>query len=233
MTQYPKRVLLKLSGESFKGATENQDITIIKAIASDILEGKKYTQVALVVGGGNICRGGQFVKQGVSRSTADYTGMLATTMNAIVLQDIFKTLGAKAKVFSSLPMGVCETYSRELALEAMSNDYITIFAGGTGNPFVTTDTAAVIKAIEMNCDLLLKGTSVDGVYDSDPRINKNAKKFETISYDHIIKNHLNVMDISSVVIAAEHKLPIAIFPIAGRGEFAKVIKGEGHPTLIK
>ena len=202
-----KRVLLKISGEVLQGSAPfGQDLAALEYISKEIVSLKKNVpQVCLVVGGGNFLRGKQFAKgKLVNQATADYMGMLATIMNALALQDVLISLKLKVKIFSAIPMHtVCEPYSYNKALEALEDRKIVIFAGGIGNPFVTTDTVAVIKAIEMQCDLLLKGTQVDGVYSADPKKNKNAKAYKKIKYGEILAKNLDIIDLPAVYIAKE------------------------------
>jgi uridylate kinase len=231
-----KRVLLKLSGESFKGSLSfGQDIKEITRIATDIVDTvKSGVEVCIVIGGGNIFRGSDLVKNGFDKVSSDYIGMLATVMNALTLQGVLEGLGAKSKVFSSVHIDkVCTPYCRSDAIEFMQNGYINIFAAGTGNPFVTTDTAAVIKALEMRCDLLLKGTQVNGVYDADPKTHSNAKKIDTISYKEVLDRELKIMDFAAISIASEQKIPICVFSIGIVGELLRVVTGKGNFTLIK
>lgn len=228
------RVLLKVSGESFKGSGEfGQDFGRIDEIADDIIEvNNSKIQICIVVGGGNFYRGSQV--NGIERPTADYIGMLATVMNAIVLQEFLQKKGIKkVKVLSSVPVdSICETYNRSIALAYMEDGHVVIFAGGTGNPFVSTDTAAAYRAIEMRCDVLLKGTQVSGVYSEDPETNPKAERFSNLSYDEIIDNDLKIMDLSSIVAAKDHQLPIMVFSLSKKGEFNKALHGSGEFTLI-
>jgi len=228
------RVLLKISGESFKGKLDyGHSFKAINAIIDDIIEADQAgVQICLVVGGGNFYRGSQ--TQGIDRATADYVSMLPTVMNALVLQDLLEKKGVKSKVLSSVPMeSICETYCKTKALTYMDDGYIVIFAGGTGNPFVSTDTSAVFRAIEMRCDAMLKGTQVEGVYSEDPNKNSNAKKYDVLSYDEVIDKKLKVMDLPAVCVAQEHGLPMLVFSIQNRGELNKVLHGNGTFTLIK
>ncbi len=224
-----KRVLLKISGEALQGkAAFGHDLDSLEYISKEIASIKKDgAEVCLVVGGGNIIRGGQ-LKLGklIKRATADYMGMLGTVINALAVQDALTVLGFNVKIFSAIPMHtVCEPYSRSAALDALDSGKIVIFAGGIGNPFVTTDTISVIKSIEMGCDMLLKGTQVDGAYDSDPKKNKSAKRYKKIGYDDVISQGLAVMDLGAVHIAREHKLPIVVFDIHKKGNLSRIVKG--------
>ena len=231
-----KRILLKLSGEAFRGNLSfGQDVAEITRIAKDIIEtANDGVEIGIVIGGGNIFRGEDLVQHGCDKVTSDYIGMLATVMNALTLQGILESLGAKSKVFSSVHMDkVCTPYCRSDAMQFMGDGYINIFAAGTGNPCVTTDTAAVIKSLEMNCDCLFKGTQVSGVYDSDPKENRDAKKIDQISYKDVLDKRLGVMDFAAIAIASEQKMPICVFSIGKSGELARVVRGQGDFTLIK
>ncbi|MGX6959741.1 MAG: UMP kinase [Rickettsia endosymbiont of Pentastiridius leporinus] len=231
-----KRVLLKVSGEALMGDKQfGHEYSVIKQIAEDIKEVIDLgVEVAIVVGGGNIYRGINASLVGMDRASADYIGMLATVINALTLQNVMESLNIYTRVLSAIPMmSVCEPYIRRKAKKHMEKKRVVIFAGGTGNPFCTTDSAAVLRAIEMNCDVLLKATQVDGVYDSDPKKNPDAKKCFTINYKDVITNNLQVMDMAAIAVARENKLPIKIFSIKEKGNFAKVIRGEGEYTVIK
>jgi uridylate kinase len=230
---YYKRVLLKVSGEALMGDQQfGHDSSSIVRIAEDIQEAIRHeVKVCVVVGAGNIYRGAENSLLGVERVTGDYIGMMATVINALILQNVMERLGVNAKVLSAIPiLGVCETYNHSEAKKYMDKKQgrVVIFAAGTGNPLCTTDSASVLRAIEMNCDLLLKGTKVDGVYDSDPEKNPDAKKYSTISYDQILKANLQIMDIAAVAMAKEHKLPIKVFSIKQKGAFEQILRGEGE-----
>jgi uridylate kinase len=230
-----KRVLLKLSGEALMGDKPlGLDVLTLKRIASDIKEVVELgIQLSIVVGGGNIYRGVEASTQGMERAAADYMGMLATIINALGLQNILEAEGIHTRVLSAIPMmSICEPYIRRKAARHMEKGRVVIFAAGTGNPFFTTDSAAVLRAIEMNCDLLLKGTQVDGVYSDDPKRNPHAKKYQNISYTDILKDSLNVMDMAAIALARENKLPIKVFSIKEEGNIARVIKSEGNFTKI-
>ncbi|HJD65326.1 MAG TPA: UMP kinase [Rickettsia endosymbiont of Diachasma alloeum] len=231
-----KRVLLKVSGEALMGDKQfGHDYDTIKKIAGDIKELIDLgIEVAIVVGGGNIYRGINAALVGMDRASADYIGMLATVINALTLQNVMKSLNIYTRVLSAIPMmSVCEPYIRRRAKRHMEKGRVVIFAGGTGNPFCTTDSAAVLRAIEMNCDVLLKATQVDGVYDSDPKKNPNAKKYFIINYKDVITNNLQVMDIAAIAVARENNLPIKVFSIKEKGNIAKVVQGQGEYTLIE
>lgn len=230
-----KRVLLKLSGEALMGNMKfGYDQDIINRICADILDVYNMgIQLCIVIGGGNILRGNTSKDIGIDKASGDYMGMLATIMNAIALQNLLEQIGISTRVQSAMPINaICETYARRKAIRHMEKGRVVIFAGGTGNPFFTTDTASALRAIEMNCDLLLKGTQVDGVYDSDPKKNEDAKRYTKLTYKQVLDNDLKVMDASAISLARENNLPIAVFSIKNRGSFEEVIKGKGEFTII-
>lgn len=231
-----KCVLLKVSGEALMGDKQyGHDYDTIKSIAEDIKEVHDMgLQVAVVVGGGNIFRGKQAESLGMERAAADYMGMLGTVMNALALQNILEKMDVYTRVQSAIPMmSVCETYVRRKAKRHMQKGRVVIFAGGTGNPFFTTDFPAVLRAIEMNCEVLLKATQVDGVYSADPKTDKNATRYGDITYSEMLDKNLNVMDMAAIALARENKLPIKVFSIRSKGEFAKVICGDGKYTKVQ
>lgn len=230
-----KRVLLKISGEVLMGGKQfGHEYAEILRIAEDIKEAIQLgVEICIVIGGGNIYRGTD-VQFGMERAAGDYIGMLATVINALTLQNIMESLGIFTRVLSAIPMmSVCEPYIRRKAKRHIEKGRVVIFAGGTGNPFCTTDSAGVLRAIEMNCDLLLKGTKVHGVYDSDPTKNPNAIKYDTISYTNLLQKNLQVMDIAAIAVAKENNLPITVFSIKEQGNFARVLQGKGHYTTIQ
>jgi uridylate kinase len=231
-----KRVLLKVSGEALMGARGfGHDYNVIKSIAEDIKEVRDLgVQVCIVVGGGNIYRGAEASQQGMERAAADYIGMLATVINALVVQNTMEQIGVYTRVLSAIPMtSVCESYVRRKADRHMEKDRVVIFAGGTGNPFFTTDSAAVLRAVEMNCDLLLKGTQVDGVYNVDPVQNPDAVKYENITYTEVLRDNLRIMDMAAIALARENNLPIKVFSIKEKGNFARVLQSQGNFTKIQ
>ena len=231
-----RRVLLKLSGEALMGDKSfGLDVKILKRISADIKEAIDLgVQICVVVGGGNIYRGIEASTQGMERAAADYMGMLATVINALGIQNIMEAEGIYTRVLSAIPMmSICEPYIRRKAQRHMEKGRVVIFGAGTGNPFFTTDSAAVLRAIEMNCDLLIKATQVDGVYSEDPLKNPAATKFKSISYTDILRDNLNVMDMSAIALARENKLPIKVFSIKEPGNIARVIKSEGTYTKIQ
>lgn len=231
-----KRVLLKLSGEALMG---NQaygiDVDMTSRVAKEIKAAHENgLQVALVIGGGNIFRGLSAQAGGIERSTADYMGMLATVMNALAMQSALEQVGVDTRVMSAIPMTtVCEPYIRRRAVRHMEKGRVVIFAAGTGNPYFTTDTAAALRAAEMNCEALLKGTQVDGVYSADPKKDPNAKRYDTLSYQTVLAEDLRVMDASAVTLMRDNNIPIIVFSLSQQGGFDAVMRGQGVCTTIK
>jgi uridylate kinase len=237
VTQFPlyKRVLLKVSGEALMGSRDyGLDNNKVRAIAQDVQAVTALgVQVCLVIGGGNIFRGISGASAGMDRAQADYMGMLATVMNALAMQNALEKLGAPTRVQSAITMAsVCEPYIRRRAIRHMEKGRVVIFAAGTGNPFFTTDTAAALRAAEMECDAMLKGTQVDGVYAADPRKNPKAERYATLSYLDVLARDLQVMDAAAISLARENKLPIIVFNIHEEGAFTAVMKGEGRFTTV-
>ncbi len=237
MSSDPKhrRVLLKLSGEGLVGDGEfGIDPVTLERIACEIRDVHDMgVQVCLVIGGGNIFRGVSGAAAKIERASADYMGMLATVMNAIAMQSMLESKGTPTRVQSAIPMAtVCEPYIRRRALRHMEKGRVVIFAAGTGNPFFTTDTAAALRAVEMGCDVLLKGTQVDGVYSDDPKKVKDAERYDKLSYQDVLTRNLKVMDASAISLARENKVPILVFSIHNSGAFANVVCGEGAYTII-
>lgn len=231
-----KRILLKVSGEVLMGNKNfGHDIKSLQAVTDDIKEVINLgVQVCLVVGGGNICRGADTTLLGIKRTTADSMGMLATIINALALKDTMEKNSIETRVQSAIPVvTICEPFIRDKAIRHMEKGKVVIFAAGLGNPFFTTDSAAVLRAIEMNCDFLFKGTNVDGIYDCDPKKNMYSKRFQEISYIEAIKRNLRVMDMSSITIARENNLPIKVFSLKEHGNFKRVLQNEGKFTIIK
>ncbi len=230
-----KRVLLKVSGEALMGNRDyGLDNGTIQAIADDI-QGvlALNVQVCLVIGGGNIFRGISGAASGMDRAQADYMGMLATIMNALAMQNALEKRQVPTRVQSAIAMeSVCEPYIRRRAIRHMEKGRVVIFAAGTGNPFFTTDTAAALRAAEMGCDAMLKGTQVDGVYSADPRKNPKAERYVTLSYLDVLARDLQVMDAAAISLARENKLPIIVFNIHETGAFTSVMKGEGRFTTV-
>lgn len=231
-----KRILLKLSGEGLMGDKEfGVSPEVVRSLAEQIKQIHELgTDVCIVIGGGNIFRGAKEAAKGMDRSVADQIGMLATVMNSLFLQDALIKVGVPAKLVSGLRIPqACEDYSYHKVMSYLQNREVVIFAAGTGSPYFTTDTGAALRAAEMGCDALLKSTQVDGVYDSDPRVNPNAKRFDVLSYDEVIKKELKVMDISAVVLAKENKVPIIIFNQHEDAALLKAVCAEGKFTIIK
>ncbi len=230
-----RRVLLKLSGEALMGdAGYGIDPQTVDRIAAEVEQvHSQGIQVALVIGGGNIFRGIAGAATGMDRASADYMGMLATVINALATQDALEKRGVQTRVLSAIPMQtVCEPYVRRRAERHLEKNRIIIFAAGTGNPFFSTDTAAALRAAEMSCDALLKGTQVDGVYSADPHIDPKAKRYDRLSYLDVLARDLKVMDAAAISLARENRIPILIFSIHEPGAFARVIGGEGRCTII-
>jgi uridylate kinase len=230
-----KRVLLKVSGEALMGPKEyGLDTATVRAIAADIKGVVDLgVQVCLVIGGGNIFRGVSGAAAGMERAQADSMGMLATVMNALAMQSALEKLGIPTRVQSAIPMEqVCEPFIRRRAVRHMEKGRVVIFAAGTGNPFFTTDTAAALRAAEMGCDALFKGTQVDGVYSADPRKNPDAERYTTLTYLDMLARDLAVMDAAAISLARENRLPIIVFNIHEQGAFTAVIKGEGRFTTV-
>jgi uridylate kinase len=234
-TKY-KRILLKLSGETFLGKREyGIDPQFTPWLAKEIINAQKAgTQVAIVVGGGNIFRGTAAEEHGLERTVGDYIGMLATIMNSLALQAALEKESQETRVMSAIEIqDVCEPYIRRRAVRHLEKGRVVIFAAGSGNPFFTTDTAAALRALEIECDILLKGTKVDGVYDKDPKKNQNAKKFENISFkDAITGKEIEIMDNSALSLCMDHKIPILVFDLLKEGNIQKAASGEKIGTLI-
>jgi uridylate kinase len=230
-----RRVLLKLSGEALMGKADfGIDMAVAERLARDIAEAiAAGAQISVVVGGGNIFRGLAAAAKGMERATADYMGMLATVMNALALQNALENAKVPARVLSAIPMPtVCESYVRPKALHHMQSGRVVIFAAGTGNPFFTTDTAATLRAIEMDCQVVAKATQVDGVYDSDPRKNPAAKHYDRLGYAEVLSRDLKVMDGAAIALARDNGLPVIVFSIDEPGNLLKVLRGSGRATVI-
>lgn len=230
-----KRVLLKMSGEVLMGPREyGIDPETIGRLAKDIKETVELgVEICIVVGAGNIFRGVAGAANGMERVTADYIGMLGTVMNALALQSALEEIDVETRVQSAIPMqSVCEPFIRRRAIRHLEKGRVVIFAGGSGNPFFTTDTPAALRATEMNCDVLLKGTKVDGVYSADPEKDPEAKRYERLSYMDVLSKDLKVMDATAISLARENNIPIVIFSIREAGSLATVVKGEGHFTTV-
>lgn len=230
-----RRILLKLSGEALAGGKGyGIDLGVIAGIARDVVAtAGSGAEICLVVGGGNIFRGAEITASGVERANADYIGMLATVMNALALQSVLERQGVAARVQSAIPMApICEPYQRSRAIRHMEKGRVVIFAAGTGNPFFTTDTAAALRAVEMGCDALLKGTQVDGVYSADPKQDAGARRFDQLTYQTVLAQDLRVMDTAAIALARDNRLPILVFSVHQPGAFAAVIGARGRFTLI-
>lgn len=231
-----KRILLKLSGEGLMGDREfGMSPEVIARLAEQIKHVRQLgVEVCIVVGGGNIFRGAKEASKGMNRSVADQVGMLATIMNALYLQDALEKIGVEVRVMSGLNVPqVCEPYMYRKALNHLEKGRVIIFAAGTGNPYFTTDTGAALRASEMQCDALFKSTQVDGVYDSDPRQNTKAQRYDIISYNEVIEKRLKIMDTAAVVLAKESKVPIIVFSQKEEDSLIKAVCGEGKFTTIK
>jgi len=230
-----RRVLLKVSGEVLMGDQNfGIDVDVCNRIAGEIGEAVDAgVEVCLVIGGGNIFRGLQGAASGMDRAQADYVGMLATVMNALAMQSALEQQGHDTRVVSAIPMvTICEPYIRRRAMRHVEKGRVVIFAAGTGSPFFTTDTAAALRCVEMNCDALFKGTSVDGVYSADPKKDKSAQRYDTLSYQEVLARDLRVMDASAVSLMRENDIPIVVFSIRTRGAFGDVLAGRGVCTKI-
>jgi len=230
-----KRVLLKVSGEALMGQRDyGLDPDMVNRIANEVKAVIALgVQVSLVIGGGNIFRGVKGAAGGMERASADYIGMLATVMNALSMQSALERMGVPTRVQSAIPMSsVCEPYIRRRAIRHMEKGRVVIFAAGTGNPFFTTDTAAALRASEMGCDGLLKGTQVDGVYTADPKKVPTATRYERLSYMDVLTQDLQVMDASAIALARDNHIPILVFSIHTPGAFAEVMQGRGRHTII-
>ena len=230
-----KKVLLKISGESLMGSdTFGINPTEVKLFAKEISEVVlSGLQICIVVGGGNIYRGISSSENGMDRTTGDYMGMLATVMNSLAIQNALEQIGIETRVQSALPISaVCEPYIKRRAIRHMEKGRVVIFAAGTGNPYFTTDTAAALRASEMNCEAIIKATLVDGVYSADPRVDKNAIKFDTMTYLEVLSKDLKVMDASSISLARENKIPIIVCSIVESNNLTKVLSGNGSYTII-
>jgi uridylate kinase len=231
-----KRIVLKLSGEALMGEADyGIDPKVLNRLAREIIEVQRAgVEVGVVIGGGNIFRGAGLAKSGMDRVTGDHMGMLATVMNALAMQDAIEKAGGFARTMSAIKINeVCEDFIRRRAIRHLEKGRIAIFAAGTGNPFFTTDSAAALRAIEISAELLLKATKVDGVYTADPRKDKNAKRYDTLTYLDVLQQDLQVMDASAISLARENKIPIIVFDIHKPGSFAETMAGQGTHTIIK
>ena len=234
-TRY-KRVILKLSGEVLRGGKSGDptDADTLFHVCSQVKEIHELgVQVGVVIGGGNIFRGLQGSAQGMERTTADYMGMLATVMNALAMQSALEAVGVFTRVISAIPMDqVCEPYIRRRAVRHLEKKRVCIFAAGTGNPYFTTDTAAALRATEMSCEAIFMGKQVDGIYDSDPKKNAQAKRFDRISYDEVLAKNLKVMDASAIALCRDNKMPLIVFSLDEPGGFKGIMAGKGTYTTV-
>ena len=231
-----KRILLKLSGEVLMGSNGlSIDPDVIARVAAEIADVKAQGyELCVVVGGGNIFRGISGAARGMDRATGDYMGMLATVMNALAVQNALEKIGVETRVQSAIPMAsVCEPFIRRRAERHLEKGRIVIFAAGVGSPFFTTDSGAALRAAEMKCDALFKGTSVDGVYDADPKLVPTAKRYETVSYGTVLAQDLKVMDASAIALCRDNHIPIVVFNIRESGNLAAVLRGEGVSTVVQ
>jgi uridylate kinase len=230
-----RRILLKVSGEALMGdAPFGIDMATLEAVAADIAAvAQAGFELCLVVGGGNIFRGVNMAGRGMERASADYMGMLATVMNALAVQSALEKQGVVTRVQSAIPMdAICEPYIRRRALRHLEKGRVVIFAAGLGAPFFTTDTPAALRTLEMGCDALLKGTSVDGVYTADPKKDKSARRFERLSYQEVLTKNLKIMDASAIALMRDNEIPILVFSIRERGNLLKVLTGGAVHTTI-
>ena len=233
-TRY-SRILVKLSGEALMGTADyGIDPAVLKRIAGEIREiAQMGLHVAVVIGGGNIFRGAGLARAGMDRVTADQMGMLATVMNALAMQDSLESLGLQSRVMSAIRINqVCEDYIRRRAVRHLEKGRVVIFAGGTGNPFFTTDTAAALRAIEINADVLLKATMVDGVYSDDPLRNPKAQRYPRLTFDKVLADKLNVMDATAIVMCRDNRLPLKVFNLNRAGDLTRIARGEDVGTAV-
>ena len=230
-----KRVMIKISGEALMGdQAYGLNPPTVENIAKEIKKVHSLgTQICMVIGGGNIFRGLQGSAQGMERTTADYMGMLATVMNALAMQSALEALGINTRVVSAIPMDqACEPYIRRRAVRHLEKNRVCIFAAGTGNPYFTTDTAATLRASEMACEAIFKGTKVNGVYDKDPAVHSDAVRYEATNYDEVLQKNLKVMDASAIALARDNNLPIIVFSLNEPGGLACILRGEGTYTSV-
>ena len=231
-----KRVLLKLSGEVLMGSQQfGIDSDFVAELAKEVKAAKETgLEICLVIGGGNIFRGMAGAARGMDRAQADYMGMLATVMNALAMQNALEQLGVETRVQSAVQMDqVCEPVIRRRAERHLEKGRVVIFAAGVGAPYFTTDSGAALRAAEMRCEALLKGTSVDGVYDSDPKKNPDAKRYDTVDYDTVLADNLQVMDASAVALCRDNNIPFVVFSIREQGNLAKVLAGQSTKTIVQ
>ena len=229
-----RRILLKLSGEALTGAGSGIDPAVLDRFAAEIHElAQAGVQIGLVVGGGNLFRGAGLAAAGMDRVTGDYMGMLATVMNALAMQDALRRQGSEARVMSALAIAAaCEPFSRERALRHLDKGRVVLFAAGTGNPFFTTDSAASLRAIEIDAEVMFKATNVDGVYSADPKKDPSAERFERLSYDEALRRQLMVMDHTAIVLCRDHDMPLMVFNIHEPGNLLRAVRGEAVGSLV-
>ena len=230
-----KRILLKVSGEVLMGSQGfGIELATVGRVADEVIAAQKTgAQIALVIGGGNIFRGMAGAAKGMERVSADHIGIMATVMNALAVQGVLNAKGCEARVLSAIAMPtVCETYSAAKGRHHLEKGRVVICAGGTGLPFFTTDTGAALRAAELKCDALLKGTSVDGVYSDDPKTAKDAKRFETITFDEVLARNLKIMDAAAIALARDNNVPVVVFSIREAGNVAHVLQGKGRFTTV-
>jgi uridylate kinase len=230
-----RRILVKLSGEALMGETDyGVDPVVLRRVAGEIQEIVALSvQVAVVIGGGNIFRGAGLARSGMDRVTGDHMGMLATVMNALAMQDALESLGMYARVMSAIRINqVCEDYIRRRAIRHLEKGRVVLFAAGTGNPFFTTDTAAALRAIEINADVLLKATKVNGIFSEDPMRNPAAKRYTRLTFDKVLSDKLNVMDATSIVMCRDNSLPLRVFDLNNAGDLPRIVRGEDVGTLV-
>ena len=232
-----RRVLLKLSGETMRNARTGQSIDphLVGNVAKSIKAGRGMgSQMAIVIGGGNIFRGGTGQAHGIDRNTGDYMGMLATVINSMAIQDALEKAGLKVKHLGGIAIDpICERMSREKAIAYLEDGYVVMISGGTGNPYLTTDTASALRAVEIKADAILKGTRVDGVYTADPEKDKKAKKYETLSFDEAYKKNLKIMDLTAFTLCSENNLPIIVFNMNRKGNLLKLVQGKKIGTIVQ
>lgn len=231
-----KRVLLKLSGEALMGDQDfGIDPKVVERVAAEISEAVNLgAQFGIVVGGGNIFRGVALAAKGGNRVTGDHMGMLATIMNSLTLADALRQRGIQARVLSAVPVpSICESFTQRGAERYMEDGDVILFAGGTGNPFFTTDSGAALRAAEMQCDVFLKGTSVDGVYDADPKLVPTATRYETLTPGEVLEKNLKVMDATAIALARDNSIPVVVFSIKTSGALVNVLRGQGLFTVIQ
>jgi uridylate kinase len=231
----PKRILLKLSGEALLGGVDyGIDPEVINRIAGELRDVRELgVQVAVVIGGGNIFRGAGLAQAGMDRVTGDNMGMLSTVINSLALQDALEKLGVHARVMSAIRINdVCEDYIRRRAIRHLEKSRVVILAAGTGNPFFTTDTAASLRAIEINADLLLKATKVNGVFSADPKKVPDAEHYPSLTYDQVLDKRLGVMDATAVVMCRDNDLPLRVFNVHNKGDLLRIVNGEDVGTLV-